>query len=697
MQTFSKVENEALTKYQLPLSTRFIRVGETGFIIGSDGIQQLKGALYLDILSHCSSTPNSSLELIELLRERHADTYIWHATTMLEQHGYLESSIKSDPDKYIPFDSLKIASPLVWSSCAQHEIPVVTFVDDLDSDKARLQYDRARQQNRNWLPVVWTGPTPSIGPVLMSNGPCLECLNFRLRENRSFINWLKNQLKPGEKLNSDWLPYEKLMVYKKKLQDFAASWTMNGTLQHTLVSLLPEQHPVPHIVMQRPECGNCGDPFLFSKTMQAPILLFADKPQGDHTIGFRSQSPEDTWNKLAHHVSPVTGIVNPIRPMEGTDCSLFPVYKSGFAISPTETISEWNAFNMPVFGKGRTAIASQVSALCEGIERASARFRGDEPIHTGSIKEMGSLAIAPHFIQHFSKEQFQHPARTLALGAVPKSIGDDEEMDWLPAWSLRFNEKKFIPADAVLLHRPIATDKRVAIFESNGLSAGNTLEEAILQGLLEVIERDAVAIWWFNRLKRPAFKLDFIKEDDWFRATLLNLNKEKWEVFFLDLTLDTHIPVVAAIGKTKDGWLYGFGCHFNGQLAASRALTELVQVRAIMKPVSPPEDVWDVAHMYPHTDAKERTANSFYPPSENSSATLIQHAVQRLANIGADTIVINCTRPDINVPVAKVIVPGFRAFRPRFAPGRLFDVPVELGLIQEPTKTSDLTPFWLTI
>ena len=51
---------------------------------------------------------------------------------------------------------------------------------------------------------------------------------------------------------------------------------------------------------------------------------------------------------------------------------------------------------------------------------------------------------------------------------------------------------------------------------------------------------------------------------------------------------------------------------------------------------------------------------------------------------GLDFLVLDQTRPDIGVPVVRVIVPGMRHFYRRFAPGRLYDVPVKLGLQDRP-------------
>ena len=47
---------------------------------------------------------------------------------------------------------------------------------------------------------------------------------------------------------------------------------------------------------------------------------------------------------------------------------------------------------------------------------------------------------------------------------------------------------------------------------------------------------------------------------------------------------------------------------------------------------------------------------------------------------GLDFLVLDQTRPDIEVPVARVIVPGLRHFYRRFAPGRLYDVPIKIGM-----------------
>jgi YcaO cyclodehydratase, ATP-ad Mg2+-binding len=64
----------------------------------------------------------------------------------------------------------------------------------------------------------------------------------------------------------------------------------------------------------------------------------------------------------------------------------------------------------------------------------------------------------------------------------------------------------------------------------------------------------------------------------------------------------------------------------------------------------------------------------------------------KLPAAGLDFLVLDQTRPDIQAPVARVIVPGLRHFHPRFASGRLYDVPVKLGLRKRPLREAELNP-----
>jgi ribosomal protein S12 methylthiotransferase accessory factor YcaO len=83
-----------------------------------------------------------------------------------------------------------------------------------------------------------------------------------------------------------------------------------------------------------------------------------------------------------------------------------------------------------------------------------------------------------------------------------------------------------------------------------------------------------------------------------------------------------------------------------------------------------------------------------------SSADLLQDirlCRRAVEERGMEVLVLDQTRLDVKMPVVKVIVPGLRHFWARFAPGRLYDVPVQMGWQERPLAEEDLNPipvFW---
>ena len=70
----------------------------------------------------------------------------------------------------------------------------------------------------------------------------------------------------------------------------------------------------------------------------------------------------------------------------------------------------------------------------------------------------------------------------------------------------------------------------------------------------------------------------------------------------------------------------------------------------------------------------------------------VEWLVATMAAGGLHTLVLDQTRPDVGMPVVKVVVPGLRPFWARFAAGRLYDVPVRQGRLAVPTGYHDLNP-----
>jgi thiazole/oxazole-forming peptide maturase SagD family component len=135
---------------------------------------------------------------------------------------------------------------------------------------------------------------------------------------------------------------------------------------------------------------------------------------------------------------------------------------------------------------------------------------------------------------------------------VPVPLQPDTEVDSTLAWSWTRREPRYLPTAFCYLNAPQPEVGRICIRDSNGSAAGNTIEEAVLQGFLELVERDAAAIWWYNRVRRPevdlaSFAVPYLER---LETHLASRGREIW---VLDLTIDLGIPVFAAIARETAG------------------------------------------------------------------------------------------------------------------------------------------------
>src|SRR5438093_1152057 len=130
------------------------------------------------------------------------------------------------------------------------------------------------------------------------------------------------------------------------------------------------------------------------------------------------------------------------------------------------------------------------------------------------------------------------------LTPTPAPFNPSAQIEWSPVWSLRHERFKYLPSSLLYFFYRGGGYQHHA--DSNGCAAGNTLEEAIVQGFLELVERDAYAIWWYNRLQRP--ELDLGQFDDSYVRDLRNkLAETGRRVWVLDVTSDLGVPTFVAI------------------------------------------------------------------------------------------------------------------------------------------------------
>ena len=730
-------------------------IGEQQTLLVSETFNTLlHGGLYCDLLPLLDGG-RAQGEIIAGLEDRHAATEILTALATLSARGYVLSAEHGmDRNRAAYWSSLGASPRWVEQRLAESRIEMV---GDDGGLARRLKESGVPTGNRNpllsvmvcndyleerfaevnrshlesgkpWMLVRPRGMQPLFGPVFHADkeGPCWACLSYRLRAHQEVHNFLRNL--GGEE--AAFKPFAEEPAVIDALYGLIAAeilkWIVLGDAapihEHALSINTGRFEISRHQVIRRPQCPACGNEALYRPDRPPVPLRLQSSPKAvSNSGGSRTVAPEVTLAKYRHLVSPVSGVVTWLTRTTDEADSWLHVYWAGsnLGMRSRKLSSLRRSLRSKSAGKGSTREQSEVSALCEAVERYSGAMHGEEIRVRKRFSDFAGseAAIHPNEIQLFSENQLDNAASINApdkskphpYNVVPPRLDPDAEIDWTPVWSLSRQRHCYLPTSMLYSMAPEQRGEFDLIADSNGCAAGNTREEAILQGFFELAERDAFAIWWYNRLQAPAVDLDSFN-DEYLSAAAGYYARYEREVWVLDVTSDIGIPAFVALSRRPDGEtediIYGAGAHADPKIAAQRAICELNQCLTWLprpgshdgKPmIDDPLALWwwntarlaDCPWLAP-AEAPMRKARD-YPLIESADARDdVEYCRELVEAKGMELLVLDQTRPDIGMPVVRVIVPGMRHFWERLAPGRLYDVPVAMGLRESPLAESEL-------
>jgi len=589
----------------------------------------------------------------------------------------------------------------------------VTLVSDY-LDARLAERNRQHLADRTpWLLVQPSGIFPLVGPVFSpGESACWTCLSDRMRRNREIKGMLdRSQARCVAVSPLAHNPFGQNGIQLAAVEIAKAIATGFATeLSDHIISLdLLGASIAKHYVAPRPQCPSCGRKKLRDpRRAPVPIELGGGSKLIMTSGGYRTVSPRDTVARFRNQVSPLTGVISVLEPVEADVPMNTNYYAAHNFSAPARTVDELReGLSGGSWGKGSNAEQGEASALMEAMERYSGIFQGDEIRVTRRFTDFPSGdAIAPNDVMLFSDAQYgQDPAsitNPIEARTLPALFDRSARIDWSPAWSLRDQRFRYLPTSLMYFfyRGPGGINA-----DSNGCAAGNTLAEAIVQGFFELVERDSYAIWWYNRLERAEVDLGQF-DDSYVRDLRTQLAEDGRKLWVLDITSDLGIPSFVALAHwIKDGREnveFGSGAHFDARIALLRALTELNQFLSIglmgdgdgnksTLDGTTPLRLEDHPYLTP-TGSPAVQPGTGLTFSRLDTREQVAACVDAVRRAGLDFMVLDQTRPDIGVPVARVIVPGLRHFYRRFAPGRLYDVPVKLGWLDRPTPESELNP-----
>ena len=721
-------------------------------ILVSEGFNAaLQGKLYLDLMPLLDGSRTRE-ELSAALSDKYTPLQIQTALVSMASKHYIVSSEFQMGMEMAAFWAMLGASPC-WAEERLRETPVrlvgqdegletaladmgISLVDDKEALTVVATHDFAssghadinRQQIASgtpWILVKSVGVEPLFGPVFQpeKEGPCWACLAHRFLGNREVESFLRHTQSDGKIP----IPSATSPAFSQGMRRLAATniakWIVLGELaqvdKHVLssdpVRMTIEHHPV----MRRPQCPECGDEKLYNPDREPkPVVLKPSRKPIANSGGLRSVPPEETVRKYRHLVSPISGVVTELQRTTDAQDPWLHVFWAGsnLALKSENLRILRSSLRTKSAGKGSTSEQAEASALCEAIERYSGVYHGDEiRIRKRFVDFADGEAIPPNALQLYSDWQYDHAEEINARGGrfayVPRRFDPTAELNWTPVWSLTQQRYRYILTAQMFYAMPDDHGNVFAGPDSNGSAAGNTLEEAILQGFFELAERDAFACWWYNRVQLPEVDLESFNTP-WLSDAKNYYESYNRSLWVLDATHDLGIPVFIAVSgrtdKAAEDIVFSAGAHFDPKIACFRAVCELNQYLSAVRDVGEdnvyfyddPECQWwwrnatmeKMAYLAPDRSAAMRRLKN-YPVVETSDLLDDVKRCQKLVeDIGMEFLVYDYTRPDVGMPVAKTIVPGLRHFWARYGKGRLYDVPVTMGWLDAPTPESELNP-----
>jgi len=312
-------------------------------------------------------------------------------------------------------------------------------------------------------------------------------------------------------------------------------------------------------------------------------------------------------------------------------------------------------------GKGGTPAQAEASAVMELAERFS----------------FFSFCKNP---DHFFVEQYRNlKDRALPFEAVARSVHDDSDdldagreifsrlpLKWTTAYNLTREQEVLIPFNWFF-----------TINEFNGPSAGNCVEEALSQGICEIVERHVSSLVSRDRINTPRINVQSVS-DPLVREMLGKYEKAGVKLFISDFSLDTGIPTVGVLAydpitlPERSEVVWTAGTTPDPQKALSRALTEVAQLAGDFNSSSnyvasglPKFNSPDEAQ-YVIRAQREVDISDLPDLSHDNIRVEVENCIAALSRIDMEVIVLNTMHPLLRIPAFYTIIPGAH-FRERAA------------------------------
>jgi len=346
-------------------------------------------------------------------------------------------------------------------------------------------------------------------------------------------------------------------------------------------------------------------------------------------------------------------------------------------------------------GKGTSPELCSASGHAELAERFSAYFYRAhvDHVHVGYLMDNADI-IRQHFrysfLSGYVKAHQDELENAVRIEDILQTIGSLTPAE-LEAIKAAENNRHWVDAYSLLTGRTVKVPLMLVRYTcgTNGIAAGNTLEEAIVQAACEVFERYAMR-QVIDRVTVPTIELDSVPEPT-IRRRVESFARENFHVIIKDFSQGGLLPVVGiltingnVLPTSVEHRIVQLGSSFNRQEALMRCFTERSQGRVNYQPLQkyakatciPAAQVSDYYCLLTDrvTDADisylEQGESVAWPTTPTFTDCLEEIVeIKRICGqLGTDCLIVDHTHPVLQFPVVRVIIPGISDVMPYYPP-----------------------------
>ena len=388
--------------------------------------------------------------------------------------------------------------------------------------------------------------------------------------------------------------------------------------------------------------------------------------------------------------------------------------------------------NLPLFmgdegaaGRTNSYAVSEMTAILEGLERyCGLEPRGKRTVVHDSYNNLKNDALDPRKLGVHSNEMYEKP------GFPFKPFHPDSRMNWV--WSYSLLQERPILVPELLAYYSLGCGEGFVYETSNGCALGGSLEEAILYGIFEVLERDSFLLTWYAKLPLP--RLDPYSANDEELALMVDRARAAagYDIHLYNATMEHGIPSVWAMAKNRKpkglNLICAGGAHLDPVRATKSAIHELAGMMLTLDGNFEAkqeeyermlDDPFLVQQMDDHgmlfglkqaegrlrflldDNRPLRTFDEEFKQWEKHADLTddLQDVLLQFKLLGLDVLVVDQTTPELKkngLHCVKVLIPGmlpmtFGHHLTRITGlDRVLKVPMELGYVKEPLTMEQL-------